>query len=145
MTKLLPVLVLALFLIGACSNMPDERVDASDVMAAGRSLMVVLEGVGQGLVQGKVSIDQVKAIVPEMFQAGVTTNRWLFAQLNDATNGQPLPEEAKRLIMGIAQRLEGMSAQDIIDSVGNVPTASGTLDYSSTLDQLSNKIKQLVN
>lgn len=135
--------LLVLILLCGCSDMPKERVDASDVMEAGRSLMIVLKGVGQGIVQGQVNLSQVKAVVPEMFDAGITTNRWLFQTLKEATNGQPLSEEAKAIIMSLAQRLEGMSAQDIINQAQNFPSDS-SFDYSGALNNITNKIKRIL-
>ena len=109
---LISLLLLVLLSLG-CSQAPAQRVDASDVMSSARSLMGVLEEVSIGIMQGQLSLDQAAAVVPEMFDAGVTTNTWLFGLLMDATNGRPIPKEAKETIMIIARRFHGMTAQEI--------------------------------
>ncbi len=134
-----PVVLFLCLLCQGCSQAPAERVDASDVMSAARSLMVVLDGVAKGIMRGEISVDQVRVLLPEVFHAGMTTNKWLFGMLMDATNGKPIPKEAKETIMIIARRFNGMTAQDIISSASG-ESSDVTIRIEGVLSDISSKL-----
>lgn len=147
MKRLVGLLLALVMLTGTfqgCSQLPEDRVDASDVMTAAKSLMTVLEGVSWSIVQGQLNLDQAKAIIPEMFDAGVITNKWLFQSLMDATNGKPIPKEAMETIMMIAHRFDGMTAQDIINlASGDKGNVSGRVE--GLLGDLGSEIQGIIN